>query len=95
MWHRRCGYTGLAAAREVAPWRFGALLEARTLGGGPAAQWRDGADRLNLETEQLVAKYGLSRRSGCAARSSAHCVERIVAEERSRDFARTGHLLLA
>jgi len=94
------GYTGLAAARELA--RRGAsvaLLEARTLGWGASS--RNGGmvlTGLKLEAEQLVAKYGLetARRLFAAALKALDCVERIVAEEQiACDFARTGHLLLA
>jgi glycine/D-amino acid oxidase-like deaminating enzyme len=94
------GYTGLAAARELA--RRGAsvaLLEARTLGWGASS--RNGGmvlTGLKLEAEQLVAKYGLemARRLFTAALKALDCVEQIVAEEQiACDFARSGHLLLA
>jgi glycine/D-amino acid oxidase-like deaminating enzyme len=94
------GYTGLAAARELA--RRGAsvaLLEARALGWGASS--RNGGmvlTGLKLEAEQLVAKYGLetARRLFAASLQALGCVERIVAEERiDCDFARSGHLLLA
>ena len=94
------GYTGLAAARELA--RRGAavaLLEARTLGWGASS--RNGGmvlTGLKLEAEQLVAKYGLetARRLFAASLKALDCVERIVAEEQiACDFARSGHLLLA
>jgi glycine/D-amino acid oxidase-like deaminating enzyme len=94
------GYTGLAAARELA--RRGAsvaLLEAHTLGWGASS--RNGGmvlTGLKLEAEQLVAKYGLetARRLFAASLKALDCVERIVAEEQiACDFARTGHLLLA
>jgi glycine/D-amino acid oxidase-like deaminating enzyme len=94
------GYTGLAAARELA--RRGAsvaLLEVRTLGWGASS--RNGGmvlTGLKLEAEQLVAKYGLelARRLFAASLKALDCVERIVAEEQiACDFARTGHLLLA
>jgi glycine/D-amino acid oxidase-like deaminating enzyme len=94
------GYTGLAAARELA--RRGAsvaLLEARTLGWGASS--RNGGmvlTGLKLEAPQLVARYGLAtaRRLFAASLLSIDCVERIVAEERiDCDFARSGHLLLA
>ena len=79
------GYTGLAAARELA--RRGAsvaLLEARTLGWGASS--RNGGmvlTGLKLEAEQLVAKYGLetARRLFAASLTALDCVERIVAEE--------------
>jgi len=94
------GYTGLAAARELA--RRGAsvaLLEAHTLGWGASS--RNGGmvlTGLKLEAEQLVAKYGLemARRLFAASLKALDCVEQIVAEEQiACDFARTGHLLLA
>jgi glycine/D-amino acid oxidase-like deaminating enzyme len=94
------GYTGLAAARELA--RRGAsvaLLEARTLGWGASS--RNGGmvlTGLKLEAEQLVAKYGLetAQRLFAASLKALDCVERIVAEEQiACDFARAGHLLLA
>ncbi len=94
------GYTGLAAARELA--RRGAsvaLLEARTLGWGASS--RNGGmalTGLKLEAEQLVAKYGLepARRLFAASLKALDCVERIVAEEQiACNFARSGHLLLA
>jgi glycine/D-amino acid oxidase-like deaminating enzyme len=94
------GYTGLAAARELA--RRGAavaLLEAHTLGWGASS--RNGGmvlTGLKLEAEQLVAKYGLesARRLFAASLQALACVEQIVAEERIEcDFARSGHLLLA
>ena len=90
------GYTGLAAARELA--RRGAsvaLLEARTLGWGASS--RNGGmvlTGLKLEAEQLVAKYGLetARRLFAASLKALDCVERIVAEEQiACDFARSGH----
>src|SRR3954468_14359046 len=67
------GYTGLAAARELA--RRGAsvaLLEARTIGWGASS--RNGGmvlTGLKLEAEQLVGKYGLAeaRRKFAAARA--------------------------
>src|SRR5215208_2563998 len=94
------GYTGLAAARELA--RRGAsvaLLEARTLGWGASS--RNGGmvlTGLKLEAEQLVAKYGLAmaRRLFAASLKALDSVEQIVAEEQiACDFARTGHLLVA
>src|SRR3954454_3321373 len=94
------GYTGLAAARELA--RRGAavaLLEARTLGWGASS--RNGGmvlTGLKLEAEQLVDKYGMeaARRLFAASLKALDCVEQIVAEEQiACDFTRTGHLLLA
>ncbi|MEO7908313.1 MAG: FAD-dependent oxidoreductase [Roseiflexaceae bacterium] len=94
------GYTGLAAARELA--RRGvsvALLEARTLGWGASS--RNGGmvlTGLKLEVEQLVSKYGLqtARRLFAASLKALNCVEQIVADEQIEcDFARSGHLLLA
>jgi glycine/D-amino acid oxidase-like deaminating enzyme len=94
------GYTGLAAARELA--RRGAavaLLEAHTLGWGASS--RNGGmvlTGLKLEAEQLVATYGpeMARRLFASSLQALDCVERIVAEERIEcNFARTGHLLLA
>jgi glycine/D-amino acid oxidase-like deaminating enzyme len=94
------GYTGLAAARELA--RRGAsvaLLEARTLGWGASS--RNGGmvlTGLKLEAEQLVAKYGLetARRLFATSLKALDCVQQIVAEEQiACDFARSGHLLLA
>jgi glycine/D-amino acid oxidase-like deaminating enzyme len=94
------GYTGMAAARELA--RRGAsvaLLEARTLGWGASS--RNGGmalTGLKLEADQLAAKYGLdtARRLFAASLQALDTVERIVAEERIEcDFVRSGHLLLA
>jgi glycine/D-amino acid oxidase-like deaminating enzyme len=94
------GYTGLAAARELA--RRGAsvaVLEAHGFGAGASS--RNGGmvlTGLKLEAAQLIAKYGLerARRLFGASLAALECVERIVAQERiDCAFARSGHLLLA
>src|SRR5215468_9318658 len=90
------GFTGLAAARELA--RRGArvaVLEAETLGWGASS--RNGGmvlTGLKLGPETLIARYGLepAQRLYAASLASIDCVEEIVkAEGIACDFARTGH----
>ena len=94
------GYTGLAAARELA--RRGArvaLLEARSPGWGASS--RNGGmvlSGLKLDAGQLVAKFGLvaARRMFAASLAAIDCVEQIVRDEQiDCAFRRSGHLLVA
>jgi glycine/D-amino acid oxidase-like deaminating enzyme len=94
------GFTGLAAARELA--RRGAtvaVLEAETLGWGASS--RNGGmvlTGLKLAPETLIARYGLeaARRLYAASLASIDCVEQLVKDEAiTCDFARTGHLEVA
>lgn len=94
------GYTGLAAARELA--RRGArvaLLEARSPGWGASS--RNGGmvlSGLKLDAAQLVAKYGLvaARRMFAASLAAIDWVEQIVRDESiDCSFQRSGHLLVA
>jgi glycine/D-amino acid oxidase-like deaminating enzyme len=91
------GFTGLAAARELA--RRGArvaVLEAQTIGWGASS--RNGGMVLNglkLGARTLLLRYGreLAQRMFNASRLAVNCVEQIVAEEHIEcDFARCGHL---
>jgi len=94
------GYTGLAAARELA--RRGArtvVLEAETAGWGASS--RNGGmvlTGLKLGVVELRAKVGreLTAQMYRASMESIECVERIVSEEKIEcDFSRCGHLEVA
>ena len=94
------GYTGLAAARELA--RRGArvvVLEAETAGWGASS--RNGGmvlTGLKLGVAHLRAKVGreLAAEMYRASMESIDCVERIVSEEKiACDFSRCGHLEVA
>lgn len=94
------GYTGLAAARELA--RRGArvaVLEARTIGWGASS--RNGGmvlSGLKLEAHDLAARYGMAaaRRMFAASLASIDWVEQVVREEAiACDFRRSGHVLVA
>ena len=94
------GYTGLAAARELA--RRGTrvvVLEAETTGWGASS--RNGGmvlTGLKLGVVELRAKVGreLTAEMYRASMESVDCVEQIVREERiDCDFARCGHLEVA
>ena len=94
------GFTGLAAARELA--RRGArvaVLEAETLGWGASS--RNGGMVLNglkLGAHTLLSRYGreLAQRLFNASRLAVNCVEQIVTDEQiDCDFARRGHLAVA
>lgn len=94
------GYTGLAAARELA--RRGAsvaVFEAQSAGWGASS--RNGGmvlSGLKLDAGQLAARYGLpaARQMFAASLASIDCVEQIVREEAiDCAFERAGHLLLA
>jgi glycine/D-amino acid oxidase-like deaminating enzyme len=94
------GYTGLAAARELA--RRGArvaLLEARTVGWGASS--RNGGMALvglKLGVRTLLERYGreTAQRMLNASREAVAGVERLVAEEHiDCDYVRGGHLELA
>lgn len=94
------GYTGLAAARELA--RRGAhvaVLEARTMGWGASS--RNGGmvlTGLKAGAGQLVKRFGLetARALFCASLDAIAYVEQVVAEEGiACDFRRCGHIELA
>jgi glycine/D-amino acid oxidase-like deaminating enzyme len=94
------GYTGLAAARELA--RRGArvvVLEAETAGWGASS--RNGGmvlTGMKLGVVELRAKLGrdLTAEMYRASMESIDCVEQIVREERiDCDFSRCGHLEVA
>ncbi len=94
------GYTGLAAARELA--RRGArvaVLEAETTGWGASS--RNGGmvlTGLKLSVAELRAKVGreLTAEMYNASMESIDCVERVVQEEKiDCTFSRCGHLEVA
>lgn len=94
------GFTGLAAARELARGGISvAVLEAETIGWGASS--RNGGmvlTGMKLPVPTLIKRYGRERvrRMYAASLESIDCVERIVREEGiDCDFSRCGHLEVA
>ncbi|MBZ5529181.1 MAG: FAD-binding oxidoreductase [Acidobacteriia bacterium] len=94
------GFTGLAAARELAKRGMRvAVLEAETIGWGASS--RNGGmvlTGMKLPVPALISRYGRERvrRMYAASLESIDCVERIVREEGIEcDFSRCGHLEVA
>lgn len=94
------GFTGLAAARQLAQRGASvAVLESETAGWGASS--RNGGmvlTGLKVGVETLIARYGRdrTRRMFAASLAAIDCVEAIVKSENiACDFARHGHLEVA
>lgn len=95
------GYTGLAAARQLATAGASVAVMERDARIGGGASSRNGGQvltGLRIDAATLVARYGETRARALfeISRESTGTLERVIADERIEcDFERTGHIVAA